>query len=100
MSPCIILKAMKIEIFILEDIQEKCTGMTCFEASKTVSEAIQKHSAIQGIIIIDCIACKFKFYPFSMDGDIFTDHDEHRHIIKHLIPLYVYNKVKEDSRML
>lgn len=84
---------MNIEI-ILADITEKCTGMTCFEAPEYVSKKINDCRAIKGIVVIDKENVKFSFNPYFMDGDIFTTNDAHRLIVKHLIPIYVYNNLK------
>lgn len=85
---------MNIEI-IIADITEKCTGMTCFEAPEYIIKKIDDCTAIKGIIFIDSIPVKFSFSPYFMDGDIFTDNPEHRTLIKHLIPIYMYtNRVK------
>jgi hypothetical protein len=91
---------MKIEILTLtERLTEKCTGMTCFEASKHVANAINDCNHIYGIVLIDDVAVKFSFSPYFMDGDIFTECLEHRVLIKHLIPLYVYNNIDKYKKV-
>ena len=82
---------MKIEIILSNNINEHCTGMTCFESPDYISKAIQAERLIQGIVIIDNEPVKFNFSPMSMDGDIFTDRSDHRTLVKYLVPLYVYN---------
>jgi hypothetical protein len=86
---------MKIEILICEDINETCTGMTCFEASDYVIKAIAGQPTIKGIVIINNNAVKFSFSSMSMDGNIFTDKVEYRMIVKYIIPIYVFNTIKE-----
>lgn len=85
---------MKIEIILCENINEKCTNMTCFAAGFHVSGAIMNQKSIQGIVMIDDTVVKFNFSPMGMDGDIFTDVTEHRMLIKYLIPIYVLNNIK------
>lgn len=85
---------MKIEILLCNDINEICTGMTCFEASDYVIKCIAGQPTIKGIVLIDNTAVKFSFSSMSMDGNIFTDKIEHRLIIKYLIPIYVFNQIK------
>jgi hypothetical protein len=80
---------MKIEILLVEDINERCKGMTCFEAPEWLNTAIRHQPSIKGVIIIDGVASKFYYSPMGCDGDIFTSDDTHRGIIKHLIPFYV-----------
>jgi hypothetical protein len=91
---------MKIEILILADrLTEKCTGMTCFETSNHVAKTINDCNHIYGIVIIDDTPVKFSFSPYFMDGDIFTSCAEHRTLIKHLIPLYVYNNLDKHKKV-
>jgi hypothetical protein len=85
---------MKIEILLCESINEQCTNMTCFDASDIIKRAISKQKSIQGIVLINGNAVKFNFSPMGMDGDIFTDVFDYRLIIKELIPLYVFNRMK------
>lgn len=89
---------MNIEIIIAE-IAEKGTGMTCFEAPKHITEKISNCKAVRGIVIIDNIPVKFIFVPYFMDGDIFTDNQEHRLIIRYLIPIYVYNNIDKFKKV-
>lgn len=84
---------MKIEVFLCEDIHEKCTGSTCFEASEHIRKTISTEKSFKGIILIDNTSVKFSFSPLGMDGDIFTDKTEHRLLVKYLLPIYVYNKL-------
>lgn len=86
---------MKIEILLVENINEVCKGMTTFEAEKHIADAIQREKAIKGIVIIDDSTVKFSFSSFGMDGDIFTSNDSHRAIVKRIVPLFVYNKKKK-----
>jgi hypothetical protein len=91
---------MKIEILTLKDrLTEKCTGMTCFEATTHVINTITFCDHICGIVLIDDVAVKFSFSPYFMDGDIFTECMEHRMLIKHLIPLYVYNNLDKYKKV-
>ena len=83
---------MKIEVILSEDINEVTTGMTCFEASPYVIKNIQDCKAIKGIVLIDGVAVKFSFSPYFMDGDIYSKNDDHRMIVRYLIPIYVLNK--------
>lgn len=85
---------MKIEVILCENINEKCTGMTCFEASPYIGKMIMREKSIQGIMVIDNAVVKFSFSPMGMDGDIFTDVTEHRLLVKYLIPIYVLNNMK------
>lgn len=83
---------MKIEIIFCEDIQEECTGMTCYEAEGYISKVIHEYRGdIKGIFTLDKEFSKFSFSPYSMDGDIFSDNPLHRLLIKTMIPIYVYN---------
>lgn len=83
---------MKIEIILCEDINETTTGSTAFEASPYVIKNIQDCKGIKGIVMIDDVAVKFSFVPYFMDGDIYSKNDNHRMIIRYLIPIYVLNK--------
>lgn len=89
---------MNIEIIIAE-IAEKSTGMTCFEASKYIIDKINDCQTIRGVMIIDNIPVKFIFSPYFMDGDIFTTNQEHRLIVKYLIPIYVYNNIDKFKKV-
>ncbi len=82
---------MKIEVILSEDINEVTTGMTCFEASPYVIKNIQYCKSIKGIVMIDNVAVKFSFVPYFMDGDIYSTNDDHRMIVRYLIPIYVLN---------
>ena len=85
---------MKIEIILCENISETCTGLTCFEAPKFVSDLIMVAKPIKGIVIVDNEVIKFSFSPAGMDGDIFSDNINHRRLIKYLIPLFVANSLE------
>lgn len=86
---------MKIEILLVDSINEKCTGGTCFEAPNWLSKEISSHCfGIQGIVIIDGSVVKFSFSPTFMDGDIFTSNQEHRLMVKYLIPLWVLEQIR------
>lgn len=85
---------MKIEIFLVDSINENCTGMTCFNANEYISNIISNQKEIQGVILINKEVVKFNFSPMGMDGDIFTDNDNYISIVKSLIPLYVLNNIK------
>ena len=85
---------MKIEILLCESINEQCTHMTCFDASDYVKKTIVHEKSIQGVVIIDNTTVKFNFSPMGVDGDIFTDVPEYRLIVKHIIPLYVFIRMK------
>lgn len=82
---------MKIEILLTDNINEKCTGMSCFEANDYIKKAIVGERPIQGIVIIDGLPIKFSFSAMGMDGDIFTTNENHRILVKYLVPIYVYN---------
>ncbi len=87
---------MKIEIILSNDINEKCTGMHCFDADNLISKKIVGKRSIKGIVLIDNEPVKFYFSPMGLDGDIFTDNLNHRRLIKYLIPIYVANMEDED----
>ena len=87
---------MKIEIILSKDINERCTGMTCFDADNLICKKIAGKRSIQGIVLIDNEPIKFYFSPMGMDGNIFTDNPNHRRLIKYLIPVYVANMEDED----
>lgn len=80
---------MKIEILIVDNINETCTGMTCFEADNVIWNALKDHEAVQGIVIIDGQVVKFSFSPYFRDGDIFSNNAEHRTIVKYFVPIYL-----------
>ena len=88
---------MKIEVILSNTIHENNTGMTCFNASKAISNAILTQSYINGVVIIDNIAVKFGFSSMGMDGDIHTNNQSHRELIKVLIPIYVYMQMISKS---
>jgi hypothetical protein len=88
---------MKIEIILSKDINERCTGMHCFDADGLISKMIAGKRGIKGIVLIDNEPVKFYFSPMGMDGDIFTDNPNHRRLIKYLIPVYVANMIDEDE---
>lgn len=68
--------------------------MTCFDASDYVKKNIVHEKSIQGVVIIDNTTVKFNFSPMGIDGDIFTDIQEYRLIVKYIIPIYVFNSMK------
>jgi hypothetical protein len=82
---------MKIEVILCENINEVTTGMTCFEASLYVINNIRSCKSIKGMVLIDGVAVKFSFSPYFMDGDIYSKNDDHRMIVRYLIPIYVLN---------
>jgi hypothetical protein len=85
---------MKIELFIVENINEQCSGMTCFHAPEHIAKAISRQKAFVGIVLINNEAVKFNFSCLGMDGDIFSDNEAHREIVKRIVPLYVYNDIQ------
>jgi hypothetical protein len=92
---------MKIEILLLknhEQLGEETRGQTCFEANDYIRKNITIPRSIYGVVIIDNIAVKFAFSCIAMDGDIFTDNHEHRTIIKHVVPVYVFANSEEISK--
>lgn len=88
---------MKIEIIIAKDINEECANdPTCFYAESFVAKALANTSRVNGICIIDGTVVKFTFYPPGMDGNIFSIDRHHRLLVKTLIPIYVYQNLKEE----
>lgn len=85
---------MKIEILVVDDINEKCTGMTCFEAEEYIWDILEHHNTVKGIAIINDEAVKFSFSPYFRDGDIFSNNQAYRNIIKYLIPVYFASLVQ------
>ena len=85
---------MKIEILVVDDINEKCTGMTCFEATEEIWKVLKDHQSVKGIAIIEGEAVKFSFSPYFRDGDIFSSNHAHRTIIKHFVPVYFASLLK------
>ena len=85
---------MKIEILVVDNINEKCTGMTCFEATENTWDTLKEHKTVRGIVTIDDTMVKFSFSPYFRDGDIFTDNAQHKILIKYLIPIYFATLVK------
>jgi hypothetical protein len=89
---------MKIEIFQVDNLTEKTTGLECFEAPRSIAAKLHEYDhlthSVFGICIIDNIPVKFYFSPIGLDGDIFTDDHEHRIIIKHLIPIWCLEKFR------
>jgi hypothetical protein len=79
---------MKIEILVVDDTHEKCTGMTCFEAKEEIWEILGDHKAVKGIMMIDDVAVKFSFSPYFRDGDIFSTNSAHRLLVKFYVPVY------------
>ena len=67
--------------------------MTAFVANEYVKKEIKFSDTISGNIKIDGVTVKFIFSSYSMDGDIATDNEGLREIIKVLIPTYVFNKL-------
>lgn len=88
---------MKIEVILCENINEVTTGMTCFEASPYVIKNIQYCKGIKGMVLIDGVAVKFSFVPYFMDGDIYSTNDDHRMIVRYLIPIYVLNNKNKEQ---
>lgn len=84
---------MKFEILLVDQINEKQTGMTCFEAPDYIRKGIANCKPIEGIVLIDGVAVKFAFSPAGMDGDIYSGNDNHRRFVKYIIPIYVYNVI-------
>ena len=83
---------MKIEVIIVDSINERTTGATCFNVDPIISQVIRNQKPFQGIVIIDGVAVKFSFSCAGMDGDIFSTNTKHRTIVKHIVPLYAFNK--------
>jgi len=88
---------MKIEILTVDNINERCTGMTCFDAQEYIWKQIENRGHIYGIVIIDGETIKFSFSPYFRDGDIFSTNDNHRSIIRHLIPVWYAQKTKKEN---
>lgn len=84
---------MKVEILLCQDINEKCSGSTCFDATPEVAREIKNEKEIKGVIIIDDVPTKFYFSSMGMDGNIFTNDNNLRLLIKKLIPLYVFRSI-------
>lgn len=83
---------MNIDIKITHiDPKHECTGMTCFEAPEYIRKQINNYKRITGVITINQEPIPFSFNPYFMDGDIFTTNYKYRFIVKHLVPLYLYN---------
>ena len=91
---------MKIEIMLTDNIHEKTSGSTCFESSSHIRDTIGDCHPIQGIVRIDNEFIKFCFSSMGMDGDIFSNNENNRLIIKYLIPTYVYGLMKEKSPLV
>lgn len=79
---------MKIEILVVDNINEKCSGMTCFEATDLIWKRLADHKHVYGVAIINGEAIKFSFSPYFRDGDIFSNNHVHRTIIKYFVPVY------------
>jgi hypothetical protein len=47
--------------------------------------------------MIDGVAVKFSFVPYFMDGDIYSTNDDHRMIVRYLIPIYVLNNKNKEQ---
>lgn len=88
---------MKIEVILCDNINEVTTGMTCFEASPYIINNIKDCKGIKGIVMIDGVAVKFSFVPYFMDGDIYSTNDDHRMIVRYLIPIYVLNNKNKEQ---
>lgn len=88
---------MKIEVLLTDDINEtNLTGMICFEAPNWIHNEIAKLSrSYKGVVIINDTAVKFSFSALGCDGDIFSHDDEHRRIVKTIVPLFIYSKLDE-----
>ena len=88
---------MKIELLLCDNINEKLSNATCFDASPTIQKVIANYKPIQGIVIIDNVPVKFHFSSHGMDGDIFTQDHKHRTIIKTIVPMYVFNLIENGA---
>jgi len=89
---------MKIEILVVDDIHEKCTGMTCFEAKEEIWKILGDHKSIKGIMIIDDVAVKFSFSAYFRDGDIFTDNYAHSLLVKYYVPVYFASLIEAGDK--
>jgi len=79
---------MKIEILVVDDINEKCTGMTCFEAKEEIWKLLEDHKHVKGILMVGTEAVKFSFSPYFRDGDIFSSNTAHRLLVRYYVPIY------------
>lgn len=89
---------MKIEILLVDNLHERETGMDCFYIPDYMMKKISECNHVRGIVIIDGTTVKFSFSPYFMDGDIYTDHPEHKSLIKTLVPTYVYMNYAKFSK--
>lgn len=85
---------MKIEILIVDDINEKCTGMTCFEATDYTWKKLDGCNRVCGVAIINGEAIKFSFNPYFRDGDIFSDNQAYRNIVRYFVPVYLASLIE------
>jgi hypothetical protein len=86
---------MKIELILSDDINEKCSGSSCFDAvHKHQVKAINDCKRIQGVCIINNETYKFSFNPYFMDGDVFTTPNSikgtYYSMVKTIVVEYVY----------
>ena len=88
---------MKIEVLLCDNINEKLSNATCFDASPSIKKVISDYKPIQGIVIIDNVPVKFHFSSRGMDGEIFTQNHTHRTIIKTIVPMYVFNLIENGA---
>jgi hypothetical protein len=87
---------MKIELILTDSINEKTTGMSCFDAMfEHQKKAISNCRRIQGICIINDETYKFSFSPYFMDGDVFTtsssiENKKYYSMVKTIVVEFVY----------
>ena len=86
---------MNIAIYFDEVFTPFGNGSTCFECTKHVHDTLATKSAkaVTGVVIIDGTSVKFCYSPYFNDGDILSNNNAHRVIVKTVVPMMVYNKV-------
>jgi hypothetical protein len=84
---------MKIEILLCDNINEECSGMTAFNTSSFIHKKIRHLNQFQGIVLIDNVPVKFSYSSLGDDGDIFSENQSYRSIVKAVVPLFIFSNV-------
>jgi len=88
-----IIEIIEVDV---ENLGVRCPQASCFNTSKSLLKQFKNTctAAYAGICIIDGVATKFYYSPFGDHGDIFSNDDSVRDIIRTLAPLHLLKKQK------
>lgn len=82
--------------------REDMHGMTCFIAPKFVTNAffnVGLSRTMYGTIVIDGESIEWYYSTLGNDGCFFPEYTPYRHLIKSIIPAFVYDKYLENPHL-